>query len=211
MQIVAISDTHLAHTKQKIDIPEGDVLIHAGDATRIGSEKEIRVFNKWFSALGHPIKIFVAGNHDRLFETRPKRARALLRPSIHYLEDSEITIDGLRIYGSPWQPAFNNWAFNLKRGKALREKWSRIPSGIDILVTHSPPYGIGDTFPGSGPIGCADLAWTVRKIRPRYHIFGHVHHSHGIYTRTGSRTVYVNAALLDESYCPVHEPIVLEI
>jgi len=211
MKIVAISDTHLAHEKRELTIPAGDLLIHAGDAALIGSEEEIKAFSGWFLSLPHHIKIFIAGNHDRLFETDPERARGLLHPSIHYLQDSEVTIAGIRIYGSPWQPRFNDWAFNLERGKALKEKWDHIPPGIDILVTHCPPYGIGDTYPGSGPIGCADLAKAVRRISPRYHIFGHVHHGHGVYTKRGHRTIYVNAAILDEAYKPTHQAVVIEI
>lgn len=211
MKIVAISDTHLAHKKVKILIPKGDLLIHAGDATMSGSQEEIETFNKWFSGLPHPLKVFVAGNHDRFFETDSVCARSLLDPSIHYLQDSEVTLAGLRIYGSPWQPVFKNWAFNLERGKALKKKWDLIPPGIDILLTHCPPCGIGDSFPGSGPIGCKDLLQAVKRILPRYHIFGHVHHGHGIYKRRGSKTVYVNAAIMDESYHPTNKPIVIEI
>lgn len=211
MKIVAISDTHLAHEKARLVIPDGDILIHAGDATMGGSAKEIAAFSRWFSALSHPIKIFVAGNHDRLFESDPTRARALLHPSIHYLQDSEVTVAGLQIYGSPWQPAFNNWAFNIERGNALKKKWDLIPAGIDVLVTHCPPHGIGDTFPGSGSIGCEDLARAVRRVGPRYHIFGHIHDGHGTYTGQGHDTTYINAALMDESYCPTNQPIVFEI
>ncbi len=211
MKVVAISDTHLTHEKWQIPIPDGDMLIHSGDGVLTGDEEEVGRFNRWFSGFPHPVKIFVAGNHEMLFEKDPLRARSLLAPSIHYLQDSEMTIRDLRIYGSPWTPAFRNWAFNLERGKALKRKWDLIPVGIDILVTHGPPQGIGDEFPGSGPIGCVDLAKAVRKIKPKYHIFGHVHHGYGVYKKRGQRTVYVNASICDENYHPIHQPIVIEI
>ena len=211
MKIIAISDTHLTHEKRELSIPDGDILIHAGDATLNGSKKEIIVFNRWFSDLPHAIKIFVAGNHDWLFEKNLERARELLDHSIHYLQDSEITIAGLRIYGSPWQPAFNNWAFNLERGNDLKQKWDFIPSGIDILITHCSPYGIGDMLPDGSQIGCADLAKVVRKIKPKYHIFGHAHEGYGIYKRRNNNTVYINASILDEAYNPANQAIVIEI
>ena len=211
MKIVTISDTHLAHQHFRLPIPPGDILIHAGDALLSGSFRELEIFNEWFASLPHPIKIFVAGNHDCLFETDPERARELLHPSIYYLQDSEVTVAGLRVYGSPWQPEFHDWAFNLKRGKALKEKWDFIPSGIDIPITHCPPHGIGDSFPGSQPVGCRDLLCAVKRVRPTYHIFGHIHAGHGVYTKPGQKTVYVNAAIMDESYHPTRRSIVIDI
>src|SRR5947209_8205178 len=133
MRIICISDTHLAHQEGQLKIPDGDLLIHAGDGTFEGSLAEMSDFLKWLSQLPHRRKVLIAGNHDWLFQKNPALARSLVPASITYLEDSRAEIEGLSIYGSPWQPEFLKWAFNLPRGARLREKWRRIPSDIDIL------------------------------------------------------------------------------
>ncbi len=129
-RIVCISDTH--NRQESFDVPEGDLLIHAGDLTGRGTEAEVEAAVEWLESLPHRDKILIAGNHDFYFERENARARALVREAV-YLQDSEITVQGLRIWGSPWQPWFGDWAFNLPRGQKLHEKWERIPEGIDIL------------------------------------------------------------------------------
>jgi hypothetical protein len=106
---------------------------------------------------------------------------------ITYLEDSEATLGGVRFYGSPWQPAYNDWAFNLPRGAELAAKWSAIPPGLDVLVTHSPPAGLGDRSPVGNRAGCADLRARVTEVAPRLHLFGHIHQDGGAW-REGSTT-----------------------
>jgi len=140
MKIVCLADTHGMHSK--LEVPYGDVLIHAGDFCGMGRSLEVIAFNEWLGTLPHPAKIVIAGNHDRPFERDPS-ARAFLTNAI-YLQDSEVTVAGIRFYGIPWQPAFCNWAFNLQRGEELKRKWDIIPNGIDILITHGPPHKIGD-------------------------------------------------------------------
>src|SRR3712207_5545038 len=108
-RIVCISDTH--NRNEQITVPEGDILIHAGDATFRGTIDEIERFNNWFAALPHRYKIFVAGNHDWLFQTDNRLVRSLLNENIIYLQDSSTEIDGIKFYGSPWQPRFYDWAF----------------------------------------------------------------------------------------------------
>ncbi len=147
-RIVCLSDTH--NCNERIEVPDGDILIHAGDATTVGTHEQIRRFSDWFASLPHPHKVFVAGNHDWLFEKDNDSARSLLDPAIVYLQDSAIEIDGLKIYGSPWQPRFFDWAFNLNRGQEMAEKWAMIPDDIDILITHGPPNGILDLVPRKG-------------------------------------------------------------
>ncbi len=144
-RIVCLSDTH--NCNEQIALPDGDILIHAGDATIRGTIDEIVLFNEWFANLPHRRKIFVAGNHDWLFETNNAYARNLLSREIIYLQDSSVEIEGLKIYGSPWQPRFFDWAFNLNRGAELAEKWKLIPGDTDVLITHGPPFGILDEVP----------------------------------------------------------------
>jgi Icc-related predicted phosphoesterase len=185
MRIVAVADTHLFH--DELVIPDGDVFIHAGDLCRGGDLDELRVAADWITSLPHRYKVVVAGNHDWAFDRDRAAARALFAT---YLEDSEVTLDGVRFYGSPWQPAFNDWAFNLPRGAALAAKWSLIPTGIDVLVTHSPPDGLGDRSPVGSRAGCADLRARVAEVVPRLHLFGHIHQDGGAW-REGA-TVFAN-------------------
>jgi len=141
MKLITISDTHGLHWS--LDIPDGDVLIHAGDLTDRGILEEVSEFNTFLGTLPHPHKIVIAGNHDLCFEDYRMDCEEALTNCI-YLQDQEVTIDGVRFYGSPWQPWFYDWAFNLERGPEIRAKWDLIPEGTDVLITHGPPYGIGD-------------------------------------------------------------------
>jgi Icc-related predicted phosphoesterase len=209
-RIVFISDTHLRHN---FEVPSGDILIHAGDLTGRGSisNNEVALALDWFSSLPHKHKIFIAGNHDWLFEKNPKEARELIPKNVIYLQDKEVTVEGLRIYGSPWTPEFMEWAFNLPRAEGdLQEKWAQIPLGIDILVTHGPPLGIldktRDTYQRPGQnVGCYDLRERIKIVKPRVHVFGHVHGQNGMATIEG--TTFINAAICDEGYKESQGPI----
>ncbi len=103
MRIVLISDTHGLHHRMPA-IPDGDLLIHAGDCTNRGVADETADFLAWFGDLRHPHKVLIAGNHDFLFEHEPARAEAMIPPGVTYLRDSGVTVGGLAIWGSPWQP-----------------------------------------------------------------------------------------------------------
>ncbi|MDQ3063982.1 MAG: metallophosphatase domain-containing protein [Acidobacteriota bacterium] len=209
-RIVCLSDTH--NYNEQISVPDGDILIHAGDATIQGSASEIILFNRWFRNLPHAHKIFVAGNHDWLFETSNQLARTLLDSSIHYLQDSSVRIENLKIYGSPWQPRFFDWAFNLTRGAELAEKWKLIPDDTDILITHGPPFGILDEVQRQYFIentGCEELNKRVETIKPKFHIFGHIHCGYGTTEKFGVK--FVNASNCDESYEPTNTPVVIDL
>jgi Icc-related predicted phosphoesterase len=210
MKIVCISDTH--NCNELIDVPEGDVLIHAGDATTVGNVEQITAFNNWFSNLPHKYKIFVAGNHDWLFETDNRFARTLLSDSIIYLQDSSVEIEGLKIYGSPWQPRFYDWAFNLNRGAELAAKWKLIPADTDILITHGPPHGILDEVERqfwTENTGCEELRKRVEIVKPKLHVFGHIHCGYGEKEEFGVK--FVNASNCDEEYQPTQLPIVVDL
>jgi len=218
MRIVCISDTHLVHRKNSIPIPDGDLLIHAGDATLRGTMGEIAEFSAWFRTFPHRHKVFIAGNHDWLFEKNPMLAQSLLDRSITYLEDSVTEVEGLRIYGSPWSPRFLVWAFNLDRGEPIRRKWNLIPEGIDILVTHGPAIGdLGGVIPQwrswedaiPMDVGCADLRNALLRVRPKLHVCGHVHEGYGAYQL--SPTKIVNASIVDGSFNPVHKAVVIDL
>lgn len=206
LRVVCISDTHMQC--RRVEIPPGDVLIHAGDLTGSGTLEELASEAAWLRTMPHAHKVIIAGNHDFCFERRGESAQALCDGLI-YLEDAEVTVAGLRIYGSPWQPRFFDWAFNLDRGEPLRRAWSMIPEGLDVLVTHGPPRSFGDRTAAGAAVGCDDLLDATRRTAPTYHIFGHIHEGYGVH-REGS-TTYVNASTVDLGYRPVNPPVVLEV
>jgi len=144
-----------------------------------------------------------------VLELKPAAA-ALLGAGVNYLFDSGVMIDNVKFWGSPWQPRFNNWAFNLDRGEPLREKWALIPKDLDVLVTHGPPLGILDLNGEGRPVGDADLADRVLAVRPLVHAFGHIHERGGrVISRVG--TIFANAPILDGMYAVTNECIVINV
>ncbi len=190
MKIIAIADTHL-FTDGYV-LPMGDMLIHAGDHGRHGGLDEMAAEAAWLASQPHPVKVAIAGNHDWAFVRNPTEARRIFADAgIHYLEDSETHLLGLSLWGSPWQPEYNDWAFNLPRGEALAARWALIPDGLDILITHGPPAGIGDrSHYGARRSGCAALRARVEIVKPKLHIFGHIHEDGGAWHLNG--TWFVN-------------------
>ena len=224
MRITFISDTHTKHAQITQDLPGGDLLIHAGDLMNSGYYwEEVYPFLDWFNNLdNYDHKVFIAGNHDRLFEDRPEEIKGLLTgyKNIDYLRDEWIIVGDAdphdpnvktaRIYGSPWQPEFYNWAFNLPRnGEDLREKWFNIPNNTEILVTHGPPWGHCDITPyGNLNVGCELLRVRVDELKPKIHVFGHVHSGYGYKFHEG--THFINAAVLSERYQYTNKPITVD-
>ena len=205
MKIVCISDTHGKH--DEIEVPAGDLLIHAGDVSRGGKPKEIRRFNKWLGTLPHRHKVVIAGNHDFWFENERGKAEAFITNAI-YLNDSGVTIEGINIWGSPITPWFFDWAFNRARGREIRKYWDLIPQNTDILITHGPPKGILDKVAGGEEVGCEELSEVLTYLCPKYHIFGHIHEAQGTLEVNG--THYINASMLNLRYEAVHKAIVIE-
>lgn len=217
MRLVCISDTHGRH-KNIESLPDGDVLISAGDFTRGESRTDIRRFAAWMEKQPHKYKIIIAGNHERLFENRPDIAMAQLSyyPEVIYLQDTAIELDGVKFYGSPWQPEFFNWAFNLPRGQKLREKWEEIPKDTDVLITHGPPKNILDEAPAYNRpgeffnCGCEELRDIVlNELDLKCHVFGHIHAGYGKHIEGG--TTFINAAICDEDYRASNEPIIFDL
>ncbi len=209
-KIVCISDTHTLHNK--LVIPDGDILVHSGDFTNVGEAHDIVAFGDWLRTLPHKHKIVIAGNHDWMFQLEPERAQALLGDGIIYLQDSGVEVMGLKFYGSPWQPFFCNWAFNLRFSHQLKEKWDLIPEGLDVLITHGPPYGILDPVVEYGAIkrtGCQDLLDAVERTKPRVHVFGHIHEGYGQLNRND--TLYINASSCTRAYRPTNDPITIDL
>ena len=238
VRFVIISDTHsyeskkMAFTTALEQVPAGDVLLHCGDFTNIGEVSEVEAFANWFAKLPHKRKIVIAGNHDLSFEasTLPRtgvryghkgtadpdktcaKARALLDaiPNCVYLEDSGTTVEGIKVWGSPWQPEFCEWAFNLPRGEPCRAKWRLIPDETDVLLTHGPPLGHGDLCSSGHRAGCVDLLDEIQsRVKPAVHAFGHIHEGAGV--TTDGATLYVNASTCNLRYRPVNSAIVLDV
>ena len=218
MRITFISDTHTKHTQITQDLPGGDLLIHAGDLMNSGYYwEEVYPFLDWFNNLGnYDHKVFIAGNHDRLFEDEPEKINGLLTgyKNIEYLRDKWLAVGDdermVKIYGSPWQPEFYNWAFNLPRnGVDLEEKWFNIPNSTEILVTHGPPWGHCDVTPyGNLNVGCELLRVRVDELKPKIHVFGHVHSGYGYKFHEG--THFINASVLSERYQYSNKPITVD-
>ena len=217
MKLVVTSDCH--GRLESADLPPGDVLILAGDLfsnrfthpeTDAASQfKDLLELDDFCGRQDYEHVLLIAGNHDWVFERNRQAARQL--KNVVYLEDTGVIIDGIKFYGSPHQPEFFNWAFNLPRsGSELARVWSLIPDDTEVLITHGPPAGILDQPFGKGEhYGCELLLKRVEQVRPRLHVFGHIHGSYG-QTRVGE-TLFVNASLCDEHYQPVNRPHVIEI
>ena len=221
MKITMISDTHNKHKSLNGDLPGGDILLHAGDISSMGHKHEIESFLTWFDKIdNYDTKVFIAGNHDWGFQTKPDQCRGLLTgyKTVDYLEDEELVLyfdgpngdrpeENVRIYGSPWQPEFYNWAFNLPRnGPGLQHKWNMIPENTDILITHGPAWGFVDDVEGrrGQHLGCELLAERIKEIKPKIHLCGHIHSGTGHYF--DGHTHYFNASVLNEQYIYTQSP-----
>ena len=184
-----IADTHCRH--REVALPECDVLIHCGDFCSFQREDErvLEDVDSWFAEAPAKHVLCVGGNHDYLLQSREFRfAHATL------LEDSLVEFEGLSFYGSPWCPQLVGFAY-FATEEQLIERWRRIPSGIDVLVTHTPARGLLDV-PSSGGVhlGCPHLLDELQRIRPRLHVFGHIHASYGLQAEEETR--FVNAAIV---------------
>ena len=213
MKMTFISDTHGKHehlTSKAYNniLGSGDVLVHAGDVSNVGKSHEIKSFLDWFSNTDYKHKIFIAGNHDFGFEQVQEIAPEYKEKGVHYLFDSEVVIDGVKFYGSPWQPEFYDWAFNLPRGEKLAEKWAMIHGNTDILITHGPAYGMLDWVPSGTQVGCQDLFHRIMEVQPKIHVCGHIHCAYGQKYFNGVE--FLNAAILNERYMYENKPISLE-
>jgi len=205
LRLVIISDTHGFHG---FPVPPGDVLIHAGDGCARGTLAEAQAWASFLRGLPHRHKIVIAGNHDRVFESdfaEAKRAFA----GLDFLHDTGCEREGVQFWGAPWQPWFLSWAFNLPRGPELAAKWALIPDATDVLVTHGPPMGILDETYAGEPVGCEDLRRAVSRVRPRVHVFGHIHEGYG--TERIDETLFVNASVCTLAYKPTNAPIVVDL
>jgi len=216
-RITFISDTHTKHDKLNGFLPGGDILLHSGDLTSRGYLTEIENFAKWYDKINnYDTKVFICGNHDFGFQDDNEKVKGILTgyKTIDYLQDDWMMVGEeyekmVKIWGSPWQPEFHNWAFNLPRGEKLKEKWDMIPVDTDILITHGPAFGKLDFVPYDGVnVGCEDLLQKIQEIKPKIHVCGHIHEGYG-YVFDGN-THYINAAVLNGRYEFRNKPLTID-
>ena len=208
-RIVCISDTHGTH--RRLSVPDGDVLIHAGDFMTLGrSVEEIIDFNRWRGEQSHRFKIVIAGNHDFLFVLSPAKARTHLT-NASYLENSGVHLGGFYFWGSPMVPVTSDWAFHVERGAASRKYWDKIPVDTDVLITHGPPLGTLDKpHLLASRLGCQELTRAILRVKPKLHVFGHIHGGYGV-ERALNHTCLVNCAVLNEDYVLTNKPVVIDL
>lgn len=207
MRLVLISDTH--YYAESTPLPEGDVLVHCGDFSITGSDSELYGSMKWFRDLDFKHKVCIAGNHDQYEEEEPGFMSYVLGDKAHYLYESFVEIEGLKFWGSPIQPIFNNWSYN--RDKKFRSTYWKeyMPDDVDVLLTHCPPRDILDTTYSGARVGCKHLGFRIAEVRPILSVFGHIHESRGVLYKDGIG--YVNASLVGKGLTPTHNPYVVDI
>ena len=214
MDLVIVSDTHL----RTFEVPSGNMLIHCGDALMGGDVKEMAKFAMWWNALPHKHKIFVPGNHDWIFQRQESLARSMLENTITLIDET-VTIDGLKIHGTPRTPEFCGWAFmhyDDNQYKGLGEYFSLIPNNLDILISHGPPKGFLDDAPSGPSVGSLELLKAIERVEPKYVFVGHIHcgriqgqNKDG--TALHGKTNIVNCSNVNEAYKYVYPPRLITI
>jgi predicted phosphodiesterase len=201
--IVCISDTHESH--EAVSVPGGDILIHAGDFTMFSrSLRAVETFNDWLGQLNFRYRIFGCGNHESFLQEDPAKRSLLSNATV--LINEGIEVMGLKVWGSPVTP-LSSGAFAMGDAADRTRLYALIPSDVDILITHTPPFGILDCPPGAEiHSGCPQLLDAVMRLSPKLHVFGHSH-TPGMVDRNG--TLFVNASMLESDGDIRHTPIVL--
>jgi len=198
-------------------MPDGDILIHAGDLSMTGDEEELRPVCDWLASLPYEHIVVIAGNHDLGLQNDPQFYEPMFPPNVTYLRDSGVTINGLKFWGSPWQHHYKEWAFHLA-GESIKQKWSLIPDDTDVLVTHTPMFERldwslyqWDQWEANTHVGCHSLRERADQLNLKLHVAGHIHEARGQLLEKG--TLFVNASICDRTYKPdnLEKPIVIEV
>lgn len=246
MKICHISDSHGARQHTKFTIPECDVLLHTGDIGGRTSVLELNEFLIWFEQQPAKKKIFIAGNHDICLDKNKavqykqegnvygwsiqldnyNEALTLIdKYDVVYLNGTDYVYEGIKFHGSPYSPSFHrqHWAFNADRGAEIMKQWGKIPSDVDVLLTHTPPYNMLDNLreyaePGEDiHVGCQDLMGVIKKrlLKLKLHCFGHIHDNYGIVYEPISnkrRVLFSNGAMLTNQYdILINKPLIITI
>lgn len=224
MRIVAISDVHAKW--DKLIIPECDLLISAGDYSFIGEKSLVKSFHEWMSAQPAKHKISVQGNHEVWVERHWQDAKRMVEeidPTIHFIDEGPLELEGHKIWCSAVTPWFHGWAWNRQPGDGIQKHWNRIPDNTEILITHGPAFGFldqidaskGTHHPLGQHLGCPGLVCRIANLTQlKLHVCGHIHGGYGIQTIpkscVGTLTL-VNASICNERYVPVNKPQVIDL
>jgi predicted phosphohydrolase len=209
VRIICISDTHGQHAGLRV--PDGDILIHAGDFMTYGNApREIIDFNTWLARQPPAHKIVIAGNHDRLFESHPMPARALITNAI-YLEDFGCRSGRPEVLGIACAAAFQQLGIQRPAWPADTKVLGQNPDWDGCPCNSRTAFGILDqSSPMTDHLGCEELAEVVANIAPRLHVFGHIHGGQGrMHGSNGCE--FVNASVLNEHYMLVSEPEIVDL
>jgi Icc-related predicted phosphoesterase len=196
VRFVCISDTHGHH--RELDLPHGDVLLHAGDMTQHGLRSEMEDFNKWLGEIAPRFKhiIVIGGNHDLSLEADLKQeGKEPLLTNCVLLNQQSFSVFGIKIYGSSVEPRIGRKYIAFVRNKAeLEEAWNRVPSDTDIILSHGPPRGHGDRMWGIKQAGDDSLLRACERVKPKAVVFGHIHAGYGVTQMNDGGTACINAA-----------------
>lgn len=219
MKIIAISDTHGAHnhlTKELNEIYQkspDSIIVHSGDACYEGSKYEAVEFLEWYGNLPFKTKLFIAGNHDFPFEYSLFRLDYIemdelaKKLNIQILYNNFYNINGFKILASSHIPNLKNWAFCSDEN--VRERfYSNIEQDADIVISHSPPLGIGDVVQYQS-VGCEYLRKYIDTNKPKIVINGHIHEGFGVKEVNGTRIF--NCAILNEHYMSFNKITIIEL
>ena len=197
MKILHISDTHGCHRRLR-DLPEADVVVHSGDFCMVGTEQEAIDFLNWFCDLPYKHKIFICGNHDYCLYGANIDG---LDSNVHYLCNSGIEIEGVKLYGVP-----------MFIGDCITDRQSRnyasIPQDTDVLITHSPAYGVLDYDDGIS-YGSEEILARIANLNLKAHLFGHIHAQHNVIEQNG--IIFSNGAFINGEHTDIYQPNLLEI
>lgn len=214
MKVVIFSDTHF--NPVPISLPECDLALFCGDCSFPGKRQEFESFIDWFEQQPAGQKAMTPGNHDWYCAREPVKAKEYAAAKgVNFLIDEGADLCGLKIWGTPYQPLFCNWAFNVTDYHALDNHYDLIPNGLDFLITHCPPHGVLDMTPinsfHSRPehVGSGRLSLAIKRAEPRFNVFGHIHNGYG--TRLMSTTTFINASICTEEYEPTNKVIIVYV
>jgi Icc-related predicted phosphoesterase len=200
------------------ELDKGDLLIVAGDLTsRDEAHQHFTMWN-WLSNQNYKKIVVIAGNHDRFIESFDgEHVITHWSKNLTYLCDSGTEFQGLKIFGSPWTKTFPELnphcqAFTLDTEDEMMNKFEKIPHDTDILITHSPPWGVLDQTIQGLSVGSPSLfSWLKYVERPKLHVFGHVHEAYGkmecFMSYDNKMMISVNASYVNELYQPVNKPV----
>jgi Calcineurin-like phosphoesterase len=217
VRVIALGDLH-GRLPDPGELPECDIALIAGDVCPLDDHSLLRQrrwleeeFTRWLKRLPAEHVVGIAGNHDLVFALEG----GSMVPHLpwHYLNDSGVELCGLRLYGTPWVPWIGGrWAFQapaVNGDRLLTERFATVPDELDVLIAHTPPYGVLDRTARGENVGSPELLETIQARPPRLVVCGHIHEAYGLTTVGDAQgmTLVANVAMLDELYRNPHRPV----